>query len=98
MATVKEIGYDGTEVNEFTLKSDADGNTDLGDVLVEDIPEEGGIPDGIWMAGLQADGYTYTGKAVTPSFMVYDGRKLLTEKKDYTVSYKNNQCGIRSGR
>ena len=26
-ATVKEIGYDGTEVNEFTLKSDADGNT-----------------------------------------------------------------------
>ena len=89
-ATVKEIGYDGTEVNEFTLKSDADGNTDLGDVLVEDIPEEGGIPDGIWMAGLQADGYTYTGKAVTPSFRVYDGRKLLTEKKDYTVSYKNN--------
>ncbi len=88
--TVKEIGYDGTEVNEFTLKSDADGNTDLGDVLVEDIPEEGGIPDGIWMAGLQADGYTYTGKAVTPSFRVYDGRKLLTEKKDYTVSYKNN--------
>ena len=89
-ATVKEIGYDGTEVNEFTLKSDADGNTDLGDVPVEDIPEEGGIPDGIWMAGLQADGYTYTGKAVTPSFRVYDGRKLLTEKKDYTVSYKNN--------
>ena len=89
-ATVKEIGYDGTEVNEFTLKSDADGNTDLGDVSVEDIPEEGGIPDGIWMAGLQADGYTYTGKAVTPSFRVYDGRKLLTEKKDYTVSYKNN--------
>ncbi len=89
-ATVKELGYDGTEVNEFTLKSDADGNTDLGDVPVEDIPEEGGIPDGIWMAGLQADGYTYTGKAVTPSFRVYDGRKLLTEKKDYTVSYKNN--------
>ncbi len=89
-ATVKELDYDGTEVNEFTLKSDADGNTDLGDVPVEDIPEEGGIPDGIWMAGLQADGYTYTGKAVTPSFRVYDGRKLLTEKKDYTVSYKNN--------
>ena len=89
-ATVKELGYDGTKVNEFTLKSDADGNTDLGDVPVEDIPEEGGIPDGIWMAGLQADGYTYTGKAVTPSFRVYDGRKLLTEKKDYTVSYKNN--------
>ncbi len=89
-ATVKELDYDGTEVNEFTLKSDADGNTDLEDVPVEDIPEEGGIPDGIWMAGLQADGYTYTGKAVTPSFRVYDGRKLLTEKKDYTVSYKNN--------
>ena len=89
-ATVKEIGYDGTEVNEFTLKSDADGNTDLGDVLVEDIPEEGGIPDGIWMAGLQAGGYTYTGKAITPSFRVYDGKKMLAVKKDYTVSYKNN--------
>ena len=33
---------------------------------------------------------TYTGKAVKPAVRVYDGRTLLTEKVDYTISYKNN--------
>ena len=42
------------------------------------------------MSDLQAGGYTYTGKAITPSFRVYDGKKMLAVKKDYTVSYKNN--------
>jgi uncharacterized repeat protein (TIGR02543 family) len=32
----------------------------------------------------------YTGKAIKPSVTVYDGDVLLQEKKDYTVSYKNN--------
>ena len=33
---------------------------------------------------------TYTGKAIKPKVVVYDGETLLKEKKDYTVSYKNN--------
>ncbi len=32
----------------------------------------------------------YTGKALKPAVVVYDGETLLQEKKDYTVSYKNN--------
>ena len=33
---------------------------------------------------------TYTGKAFKPAILVYDDGRLLTEKTDYTVSYKNN--------
>ncbi len=89
-ATVGALAYDGSKYNDFTLKSSTDGKAEYGDVLREDMPEDGIIPDGIWMAGLQAGGYTYTGKAITPSFRVYDGKKMLAVKKDYTVSYKNN--------
>ncbi len=89
-ATVEMLAYDGSKFSDFVLKSSTDGKADYGDVPREEVPEDGIIPDGIWMAGLQAGGYTYTGKAITPSFKVYDGKKLLNVKKDYTVSYKNN--------
>lgn len=36
------------------------------------------------------DNQIYTGKAIKPKVVVYDGEILLQEKKDYTVSYKNN--------
>ena len=91
-ATVKKFNY-GREpgrYSDFTLISSTDGKAEYGEVLREDVPDDGIIPDGIWMTDLQAGGYTYTGKAITPSFKVYDGKKLLTIKKDYTVSYKNN--------
>ena len=91
-ATVKKFDY-GREpgrYSDFTLISSTDGKAEYGEVLREDVPDDGIIPDGIWMSDLQAGGYTYTGKAITPSFRVYDGKKLLTIKKDYTVSYKNN--------
>lgn len=58
-----------------------------GEVLLEDIPE-GGIPEGMWIAGVKDA--VYTGKAIKPDIRVYDGKKLLTEKKDYTIAYKNN--------
>ena len=91
-AKVAEFKYDlyPDRFNDFTLKSSTDGKADYGEVLREDVPEDGIIPSGIWMSELQAGGYTYTGKAITPSFRVYDGKKMLTVKKDYTVSYKNN--------
>ena len=91
-ATVKKFDY-GREpgrYSDFTLISSTDGKAEYGEVLREDVPDDGIIPDGIWMTDLQAGGYTYTGKAITPSFRVYDGKKMLTVKKDYTVSYKNN--------
>ena len=91
-ATVKEFDY-GREpgrYSDFTLISSTDGKAEYGEVLREDVPDDGIIPDGIWMSDLQAGGYTYTGKAITPSFRVYDGKKMLAVKKDYTVSYKNN--------
>ena len=43
---------------------------------------------GIWFKEIPDQ--TYTGKAIKPDVQVYDDAKLLTPKKDYTVSYKNN--------
>ena len=91
-ATVKEFDYvlEPGRYSDFTLISSTDGKAEYGEVHREDVPDDGIIPDGIWMSDLQAGGYTYTGKAITPSFRVYDGKKMLAVKKDYTVSYKNN--------
>lgn len=91
-ATVKKFDYElePGRYSDFTLISSTNGKAEYGEVLREDVPEDGIIPDGIWMSDLQAGGYTYTGKAITPSFRVYDGKKMLAVKKDYTVSYKNN--------
>ncbi len=58
-------------------------------VLPEDIPE-GGIPSGLWIAGIDAQGYPYTGKAIKPTVRVYDGSTRLKAGTDYTLSYKNN--------
>lgn len=63
--------------------------TDPNEVLPEDIPADGKIPDGLWIAGV-ADSYTYTGAVIKPEIRVYDGKKKLRFGKDYTVSYKNN--------
>ena len=46
------------------------------------------VPSGLWMSELGVE--TYTGKAITQDFRVYDGRKLLTLNTDYTVKYANN--------
>lgn len=59
------------------------------EVLPGDIPADGKIPDGLWIAGV-ADSYTYTGSAIKPEIRVYDGKKKLQPGKDYTASYKNN--------
>lgn len=48
-------------------------------------------PEGVWISGISEDGYTYTGKTITiPELKVFWGGRMLEEKKDYTVSYKNN--------
>ena len=57
-------------------------------------------PHGLWVKWADAsmfttgedgaDHITYTGKAIKPGIQVYDGRRQLKEKTDYTVAYKQN--------
>lgn len=59
----------------------------------EDIPkdEDGNpleIPKDLWVTDVAE--YTYSGKAIKPQVRVYDYKTRLEEKKDYTISYKNN--------
>lgn len=63
---------------------------DRGDVLEKDIPQGKveNIPEGLWMSAVPSQ--VYTGKAIKPEVRVYDYKTLLTEKKDYTISYQNN--------
>ena len=70
-----------------------DPNNPDPDVPAEDIPkDENGrptkIPEGLWVTDVT--GYIYTGKAIKPEVRVYDYKTRLEEKKDYTISYKNN--------
>ena len=60
---------------------------DPDDVDDPDIPDD--APEGLWIRGLE-DSYTYTGSAIKPSVKIYDGKRLLTENKDYTIYFKNN--------
>lgn len=46
------------------------------------------VPNGFWVNEVPAQ--QYTGKAIKPYIAVYDGKKILKEKVDYTLSYKNN--------
>lgn len=82
--TVKGIGvYEGEKAVSYFV-------ADRGDILMEDTPEDGIIPEGLWVAGIREGGYDYTGTAIKPEMRVYDKNVLLKEKVDYTVSYKNN--------
>lgn len=62
---------------------------DWGDILPEDRPESiEEVPEEIWLSKLTD--VVYNGSKQTQEFRVYHGRKMLTEGKDYTVSYQNN--------
>lgn len=63
-------------------------SNDYGDVLPEDMPEDGKIPDGLWIAAISDT--VYTGKAIKPIPHVYDSNVRLQAGTDYTVTYKNN--------
>ena len=64
-------------------------NTDSNEIIEADMPDDGVIPEGLWVAGIEDQ--IYTGTNVTPDFRVYDGEKLLRANVDYTISYKNNK-------
>ena len=44
--------------------------------------------DGLWAEDIED--IVYTGKALRPDVKVYDGDTLLTQNKDYTLTYRNN--------
>lgn len=70
--------------------ADDSGDDDPEGVLPGDCPEDGKIPDGLWIAGIDVNGYEYTGKAIKPEVRVYDGKQRLRIGQDYTIGYKNN--------
>lgn len=86
------IPYGANEGNNYRIKYVNGillvGN--YGEIPVEDIPNGGIIPEGLWVAGIAEDGYDYTGKAVRPQVRVYDYKTPLREKKDYTIAYARN--------
>ena len=59
-----------------------------GEIPEEDIPAGQPVSKGLWIAGVSPQ--TYTGKAIKPAVRVYDNNRLLVEKRDYSISYKNN--------
>jgi len=87
MAIAVKEGYMPSEPVEFTYKV-----AETGEILEEDIPAGGleEVPEGLWIAGIHPEGYTYTAKAIKPEVRVYDHTTLLEEKKDYTISYSKN--------
>lgn len=88
-AIATKDGYQNSEVATFNYTVKDDTDKDIGEVIPDDIPSDGIIPDGIWCAGITD--MTYTGNSEKQSFRVYDGMKLLKEKTDYTITYKNNK-------
>ncbi len=61
----------------------------------ESQPTDTDIKDGLYIIGLKDQ--VYTGSAVKQHIKIYFNKVLLTEGKDYTLSYKNNvKAGIAS--
>ncbi len=90
----------GNAIPKIDEKKDDKGNTveetvTIGGEEVSKIitdPESGKetVESKVWIGGLK-ESYTYTGAVIKPSFHVYDGIKILTEKTDYTVTYSKNK-------
>lgn len=72
----------------YYIDSQSGGGDDEPEVPKEDIPDDGIIPEGLWVTKIPE--YTYTGKAVKPEVRVYDFKTRLEENKDYTLKYANN--------
>ncbi|MBD5524983.1 MAG: hypothetical protein HDR04_11330 [Lachnospiraceae bacterium] len=97
-AYVVKDGYEDSDPAVFTYTVKSQDDYGKGDVLDEDIPQGKveNIPQGLWMSAVSSQ--IYTGKAIKPQVRVYDYTTLLTEKKDYIISYKNNvKANIVSG-
>lgn len=102
-------GYTDSACSECTVKvvkpeidvPDDPDDPEPDQVVDTDRPETGKIPSGLWVAvqpdeNGRKDDFPYTGSAIKPVIRVYSHTTLLTEKKDYTISYKNNtKAGVK---
>jgi len=66
------------------------GGVEVSKIVTDPTSGKKMVKSRVWIGGL-SDSYTYTGSAIKPSFHVYDGTRKLTEKTDYTVSFKKNR-------
>lgn len=87
-------GFNNSDIVTYNYAVE-DSEITQGDVKDSDLPEGdsleekiNSIPEDFWIADIEDQ--VYTGKQIKPEFRVYYGKKLLVEKQDYTVSYKNN--------
>lgn len=102
-AIATKEGYTNSACSECTVKvvkpeidvPDDPDDPEPDQVVDTDRPTTGKIPSGMWVAvqpdeNGRKDDFPYTGSAIKPVIRVYSHTTLLTEKKDYTISYKNN--------
>ncbi|MDE7321398.1 MAG: fibronectin type III domain-containing protein [Lachnospiraceae bacterium] len=102
--TKSEEVVPGTETDGDIAKGDDTDSSSSG-ILPGDMPEDGVVPTGLWIADIKEVVYTgqesseikYTGKAVKPDVHVYVGATLLTEGSDYTIKFKNNTAAYVRG-
>lgn len=92
-AFATKAGFRDSETVSFSYRISTAGaddpkGDDYDEILPDDIPDEG-VPEGLWIAGVQQS-YPYTGKAVVPQVRVYSGSMRLLEGRDYTIRCKNN--------
>jgi len=66
------------------------GGKEVEKTVTDPVSGKETVESKVWIGGLK-ESYRYTGSAIKPSFHVYDGTRKLTEKTDYTVSWKNNK-------
>lgn len=88
-------GFYNIPVSENTMGyfiSNSDDENDMNfifeDKVYEGETEEELNEKGFWHSAIETQ--IYTGKAIKPEIKIYDGAVLLSEGKDYTLSYKNN--------
>lgn len=93
----KELSGNAAAKIEETTKEDGTkelivkiGNEEVSKTITDPVTGKETVVTSVWIGGL-SDSYTYTGKAIKPELHIYDGVKLLTEKKDYKLSFKNNK-------
>ena len=81
------ILYAGWKARNPDIKPASWGDLTKEDQKLYETPED--IPKSLWAAGVP-ERTDYTGEAITFNIRVYNYNKLLTNKTDYTVSYRSN--------
>lgn len=96
VATVNETGEVRAKAEGITyITAECDGLTAV--AKAEVAPENANnklldLSGDIWVAGFkrESEDFVYTGQKITQDIRVYYKNTLLTEKTDYTLTYKNN--------